>query len=87
MKRNQTIDKPALVSVALLGNDVCKNGYPEGMTSVDDFYQSSLNTLKMLDRQLPTGSYVTLMGLVDGRVLFNAMHNRVHPLGALRYNY
>lgn len=84
MKRNQTIDKPALVTVALLGNDVCKNGYPAGMTSVNEFYESSLNTLKMLDKQLPAGSFVTLMGLVDGRVLFNAMHNRIHPLGALR---
>lgn len=84
MKRNQTIDKPALVSVALLGNDVCKNGYPAGMTSVDSFYESSLNTLKMLDKQLPAGSFVTMMGLVDGRVLFNAMHDRIHPLGALR---
>ena len=34
------------------------------------------------DTKLPAGSDVILLGLADGRVLYEALANRTHPLGA-----
>jgi hypothetical protein len=43
MARQQTVDKPALVWFALIGNDVC-NGHPgfDHMTTPDEFYESAM---------------------------------------------
>ncbi len=34
-----------------------------------------------LFKRLPTGSHVILMGLADGRVLYESLHTRIHPIG------
>ena len=47
------------------------------------------------DKLLPNGSYVMMSGLADGRVLYNSLHDRIHPIGRLNndvtypdvYNY
>ena len=31
---------------------------------------------------LPAGSFVVLIGLVDGRVLWDNLYDRQHPIGA-----
>lgn len=82
MARNQTIDNPALVFYALIGNDVC---HGENTTSVfttpAQFETNVLAALSYLDTVLPSGSHVVFVGLVDGRVLWDTMHARIHPLG------
>lgn len=40
-----------------------------------------LTTLDYLDTKLPAGSHVVFIGLADGRVLWNSMHTRIHPIG------
>jgi acyloxyacyl hydrolase len=35
------------------------------------------------DTTVPFGSHVLLIGLVDGRYLWNSLHQRWHPLGRL----
>ena len=40
-------------------------------------------SLVALNAKLPKGSFVVLVGLVDGRVLFNNMHARQHPVGKM----
>eukprot|EP00043_Microstomoeca_roanoka_P000402 m.27633 g.27633 ORF g.27633 m.27633 type:complete len:573 (-) comp10289_c1_seq1:105-1823(-) len=85
MKRSQTGDYPALVMYALIGNDVC-NGHPdtlEHMTTPQEMHDAALDTLRYLDTQLPNGSHVFLMGLADGRILYDAMASRIHPIGSL----
>lgn len=79
--RNQTLDKPAFVTYALVGNDVCTS-HPGVYTTPASMQESVTQTLQYLDSILPLGSKVTLMGLVDGRVLYNAMHNLIHPIGS-----
>ncbi|KAH3777124.1 hypothetical protein DPMN_178561 [Dreissena polymorpha] len=84
--RNKTGDYPLIVIYALVGNDVC-NGHPDTidhMTKPEDMRKYALQTLDFLDSVLPSGSYVFLTGLADGRVLYNSLHDRVHPIGALR---
>ncbi|XP_050396389.1 acyloxyacyl hydrolase isoform X2 [Patella vulgata] len=86
LSRNQTLDIPILVTYALVGNDVC-NGHPDTfahMTTVEDMKANSLKTLQYLDTILPNNSYVMVMGLADGRVLYDNLHDRIHPLGRLR---
>jgi acyloxyacyl hydrolase len=85
LARNNETDRPALVFYSLVGHDVC-NSDPEGgnMTTVDEMRANALKTLATLDHMLPNGSHVAMIGLADGRVLFDSMHNRTHPLGMLR---
>ena len=85
MARNNETDRPALVFYSLVGNDVC-NSDPHGgnMTTVDEMRRNALKTLATLDNILPNGSHVAMVGLADGRILFDTMHNRIHPLGMLR---
>jgi len=83
LARNQTSDNPALVFYALIGNDVCgKDPSPSAMTSVEEFTANTKQALAYLDTVLPPNSQVFLSGLVDGRILFEAMQNKTHPIGA-----
>ena len=81
--RNASMDHPALVIFSLIGNDVC-NGHPgtSHMTPPATFETQVRAQLAALDAKLPAGSAVVIVGLVDGRVLWDNMHARQHPLGA-----
>lgn len=83
--RNQTGDYPALVTIALVGNDVC-NGHLDtlaDMTTDSEMFDNTMGTLTYLDTVLPAGSSVVLVGLVDGRILYDSMATRIHPIGRL----
>jgi acyloxyacyl hydrolase len=67
--------------------DVC-NGHHDfnSMTTPQEMLDNTLTSLRYLDNGvLPKGSHVFLVGLADGTLLYNYLHNRTHPLGALRY--
>ena len=78
-------DQPVFLSLALVGNDVC-SGHPDidHMTKPEDFYTSSLETLKYVDSIVAPGSVVIALGLVDGRILYDTLHDHIHPIGSLR---
>jgi len=79
--RNGT-DQPAWVIYALVGNDVCHGQHNfDVMTTPEEFKKNVLSALDYLNTTLPAGSYVSLVGLVDGRILFNTLHNETHPVG------
>lgn len=82
--RRGPIDKPVFLTLALIGNDVC-NGHPsmDHMTKPEDFYISMVDTLHYLDQHLAPGSTVIAIGLVDGRVLYEILSKRIHPIGSL----
>jgi hypothetical protein len=82
--RDHENDHPALAIFSLIGNDVC-NGHPgtSHMTPPDTFHEYITKSLVALNAKLPKGSFVVLVGLVDGRVLFNNMHARQHPVGKM----
>ncbi|XP_053121123.1 acyloxyacyl hydrolase isoform X2 [Hemicordylus capensis] len=85
MARNQQVDQPAVVFYELIGNDVC-NGYPdtvEHMTRPEEMRSNALQTLHYLNSRLPRGSHVILIGLADGRFLWDNLHNQYYPLGQL----
>jgi acyloxyacyl hydrolase len=83
MARNQKMDKPAMVWLSLIGNDVC-NGHPgfDHMTTPDDFYTHAMETLNRLDAALPPGSTVVSLALFEGELLYNTMYNKQHPVGS-----
>ncbi|XP_072024277.1 acyloxyacyl hydrolase-like isoform X2 [Amphiura filiformis] len=86
MSRDPNTDHPAIVMYSLIGNDVC-NGHPDTiahMTTPEQMKAYSLSSLKYLDTRLPKGSFVIVTGMADGRVLYELMANRIHPLG--QYN-
>jgi len=83
--RRKGIDQPALVFYALMGNDVCNHWHNlDHMTTPQQMRTNLLKTLHTLDKQLPDGSHIVFVGMVDGRLLYNSMHNRIHPIGSLR---
>eukprot|EP01119_Soliformovum_irregulare_P005018 TRINITY_DN1632_c0_g1_i1.p1 TRINITY_DN1632_c0_g1~~TRINITY_DN1632_c0_g1_i1.p1 ORF type:complete len:586 (-),score=154.28 TRINITY_DN1632_c0_g1_i1:68-1615(-) len=87
LARNQTTDHPAFVSYALIGNDVCNGHYGmRHMTTPEEFYSNVVSALEFLDTVLPKGSHVGAVGLVDGRILYNTMGNRIHPIGSTDKN-
>ena len=46
-------------------------------------YQNSLETMEYLNSVLPKGSTVLWSGVVDGRILYGGMHDKIHPLGEM----
>ncbi len=83
--RRGMTDKPVFLTLALIGNDVC-NGHHgiSHMTTPEEFYNSTLETLRYVDSIVAPGSVVIGVGLVDGRVLFDTLHNQIHPVGSYR---
>jgi acyloxyacyl hydrolase len=86
LSRNKTTDKPLFVTIELVGNDVCSSHKDlfSHMTKPEDFYKHMKDTLDYLDDTLPTGSVIHTVGLVDGRVLYEALKDHIHPLGKTR---
>lgn len=86
--RDQKNDRPMIVFVSLIGNDVCNGRTGTGsMTTPTQFSTSVKNILKHLDNVLPTGSHVALIPLVDGRVLYDNTKTQTHPLGVSYSNF
>ena len=106
LPRDKDIDKPQIVFLSLIGNDVCNGRYPTepNFTTEEEFRTKTLQTLDHLgqffkiptdqimtvilktkkDKILPSGSHVIMTGLADGRVLWDFMSQRIHPLGEYR---
>lgn len=51
------------------------------MTTPKEMLSNVVQALQYLDSRLPNGSHVILTGLVDGRFLWDNLHDRYHPLG------
>ena len=81
--RNGAKDKPVFISFALIGNDVCSGHHDSShMTTPTEFYENNLRTFRYVDSKVAPGSIMIAYGLVDGRVLYNTLHNRIHPIGS-----
>ena len=53
------------------------------MTTPEEYYAKNLQTLRYIDSIVAPGSVVIGMGLVDGRVLYDSLHDHIHPIGSL----
>ena len=83
LTRDQENDAPLLVVYSLVGNDVC-NGHQDTiarMTTVEEMLNNTLHGLAYLDTILPKGSHVLTTGLANGSLLYQLLHDRIHPLG------
>ena len=77
-------DNPVFLTFALVGNDVCNGHHGTAhMTTPAEFYANNLRTFQYVDSIVAPDSVLIAIGLVDGRVLYNSMHNRTHPIGSL----
>lgn len=75
-------DRPSTVFFSLIGNDICRAKSWGAYTPVDTFARKALAELRFLDTKLAKGSQVIIMGLVDGRVLFDTLKDQRHPIGS-----
>ncbi|PVD20558.1 hypothetical protein C0Q70_18714 [Pomacea canaliculata] len=84
LARKQQTDQPLVVIYALVGNDVC-NGHTDDtfahMTTPAQMKANVMDTLIYLDKKLPYNSTVFLVGLADGRVLYDSLKDHIHPIG------
>jgi len=82
IRRNNKTDHPMLVFMELIGNDVC-NGHHgfDSMTTPAEFYTNILKLLNYLDTVLPAGSHVVSVGLGNGSLLYDLLHDQLHPIG------
>lgn len=81
--RHGVIDQPAFMNFALLGNDVCSGHHDmDHMTTPEEFYSNNLATFRYVDSHVAPGSVLLANGLADGTVLYNSLHNRIHPIGS-----
>jgi acyloxyacyl hydrolase len=46
------------------------------MTTVPQFTENVVTALNYLDTVLPAGSHVLFIGIVDGRILWDNLHNK-----------
>lgn len=75
--------KPLIMIYSMVGNDVCSGHHTfNTMTTPQEYYDSILAALQKADNFLPTGSHVILVPLVDGRILYDTMASRIHPIGS-----
>jgi acyloxyacyl hydrolase len=77
---DKNTDKSALVTVAYIGNDICKKKL-DLMTTPEEYQKNLKEGLTKLDNILAPNSKVLLFGLVDGSILFELMGQLEHPLG------
>ena len=74
LKRNPKTDYPLLMFMELIGNDVCSKSF-DGMTKPADFKAKILKLLNYLDTTVPSGSHLFILGLADGDVLYENLHD------------
>lgn len=76
--------KPLMLFMAMIGNDVCNSKCDvSSMTTTEQYYQHFLDAVIYADGVLAPGSVQVLVGLADGRVLYDYMHARIHPIGSV----
>ncbi len=73
--------KPLLLFMAMIGNDVCSSRTTP-RTTPEEYHDNVMATILDLDPNVPKGTKMVLIGLVDGRILYESMHNKVHPIGS-----
>jgi len=73
-------NKPALVTIAYIGNDICQKSLDD-MTTPEEFEKKLIEGLNKLDNVLAPGSKVLVFGLVDGSILYDFMGHLEHPIG------
>ena len=73
--------KPVLLYMAMVGNDVCTSRVTP-RNNPEKYKQNFKDAILSLDSSLPKGSKVVTVGLVDGRILYESMHDRIHPIGS-----
>ena len=84
LSRDGLKDNPVFLTFALIGNDVCSGHHDSAhMTTPTEFYQHNLETFRYVDSKVAPGSVLVATGLVDGRILYDSLHNRTHPVGSL----
>ena len=68
--------------------DVCngKVNTEDRMTTPEQFYDKTMESLEYLESILPPKSAVIVTGLAEGALLWDTLYDRYHPLGEFDEN-
>jgi acyloxyacyl hydrolase len=58
----------------LIGNDVCKDSFDQ-MRQPEEFKANIITLLDYLDTAVPAGSHLVILGLGDGDILYEYLHD------------
>lgn len=53
------------------------------MTTPQEFYKNVVGALELLDEWVAPKSHIVFVGLIDGRILYDTIGERIHPIGSL----
>lgn len=82
LSRNNKTDQPMIAILELLGNDVCDPAHSLDHATPPAVFKANIyKILRELDSRLPPNSHVVILGLADGRILFDVLHDHPHPVG------
>ena len=82
LSRNNKTDHPMIAFLELLGNDVCDPSHNLDLATAPAVFKSNIyKILHQMDQRLPPQSYVVMIGLADGRILYDVLHDHMHPVG------
>ncbi|XP_067932650.1 acyloxyacyl hydrolase-like [Watersipora subatra] len=88
LRIDKNTDYPLLLIVELVGNDVCNNKPSDEtlkyMTTDKEMHDNLVQLFEELNKIVPSGSKVLIVGMADGDFLFKFLENRYHPFGRLR---
>jgi len=88
LSRSQQDDQPVLAFLELIANDICDHRPTfDAMTTPEQFKTNMLAILDYLDTRLPPGSHLTVIGLVNGSMVFEGVKDKMHPIGVSYSQY
>jgi len=70
-----------ILNFELIGNDVC-SGHPtvDSFTTPEEFKKNIAYYWQWLDTVLPKGSHLLVTGVADGRILYETLKDKMHPI-------
>ncbi|KAJ3435799.1 acyloxyacyl hydrolase [Anaeramoeba flamelloides] len=80
-KDEQKTSYPTLTFLEIIGNDICRAKNINDFITPDDFKKKIIEFLDLLDESLAPGSKVITVGFVQGSILYETLHDHIHPIG------
>ncbi|KAJ3441527.1 acyloxyacyl hydrolase [Anaeramoeba flamelloides] len=72
---------PTLTLLEIVGNDICAAKNVDDFITPEDFRKNVIAFLDQLDDTLAPGSKVLTVGFVMGSILYDTLHDHIHPIG------
>ncbi|KAJ6252490.1 acyloxyacyl hydrolase [Anaeramoeba flamelloides] len=80
-KSQEQEDYPTLTILEIIGNDICHSESIEKFITNEQFKTNIIGFLDELDKTVAPGSKLMFIGMVRGSILYDSLHDNIHPFG------